>query len=72
MNAGYTQKEVADLVGVSEKTVVDWEVGRTSPKMERAQKLSELYMIPLAYMDFSKKGNEIPLKDRVEETGVTL
>ena len=64
VNAGYTQKEVAEIVGVSEKTIVDWEAGRTGVNMERAQKLSELYLIPLAYMDFSKEGNKVPLRER--------
>lgn len=64
VNAGYTQKEVAKILGVCEKTVVDWETGNTAPKIEKAQKMSELYGIPLAYMDFSKEGNKVPLKDR--------
>lgn len=64
VNAGYTQKEVAEILGVSEKTVVDWEAGRTTIKMEKAQLLSELYLVPLAYMDFSKDGNRIPIRDR--------
>lgn len=68
VNAGYTQREVAEIIGVNEKSVIDWEAGRTTPRMDKAQKLSELYMMPLAYMDFSKEGNRIPLKDRVEET----
>ena len=66
LNAGYTQKEVAQIVGVSEKTIIKWEAGETSPKMEYSQKLSELYLIPLAYMDFSKAGNKVPLRDREE------
>lgn len=69
---GYTQKEVADLLGMCEKTLVSWETGRTAPNMESAQKLSELYGIPLAYIDFTREGNSTPLKDRVKETGVTL
>lgn len=72
VNAGYSQKEVAQAIGVSEQTIVDWEAGRTSPKIERAQKLSELYMMPIAYMDFTKKGNEVPLRDREVEQGVTI
>lgn len=69
---GYTQKEAGVLVGVSEKTIVSWETGRTAPNMEYAQKLSELYGIPLAYIDFTREGNSTPPKDRVKETGVTL
>jgi DNA-binding XRE family transcriptional regulator len=67
VNAGYTQREVAKLVGVSEVTVIAWEGGKTVPDMNRAQKLSELYLVPLAYIDFSKEGNSIPLKDRKDE-----
>jgi len=67
VNAGYSQREVAQAVGVAEKTVIDWEMGYTTPKMALAQKLSELYMVPLAYIDFSKEGNSTPLKDRKVE-----
>ena len=69
---GYTQKEASELVGVSEKTLVSWESGKTAPNMEKAQKLSEVYGIPLAYIDFTREGNKLGLKDRVRETGVTL
>lgn len=64
VQAGYTQKEVASLIGVVEQTMIRWEQGASTPKMEEAQKLSELYQIPLAYMDWSKEGNAIPLRDR--------
>lgn len=64
MQAGYKQTEVASIIGVTEQTIISWEAGNTSPNTENAQKLSELYLIPLAYMDFSKDGNKIPLRDR--------
>ena len=67
VNAGYTQIEVAKELGVSESTVISWENGATSPRMENSQKLSELYKMPLAYMDFSKEGNKVPLRDREED-----
>lgn len=67
VNAGYTQKEAAKLVGVSEKTIVDWEAGHTAPNMAKGQRLSEIYGIPLAYMDFSKAGNSTPLRERESE-----
>lgn len=35
--------------------------------MEKAQELSDLYGIPLAYMDFSKAGNSTPLRERESE-----
>lgn len=70
VNAGYTQKEAAKLVGVSEKTIVDWEAGHTAPNMAKGQRLSEIYGIPLAYMDFSKAGNSTPLRERESETQI--
>lgn len=62
--AGYSQKEVSQIIGNCEKTIVDWETGKTAPKMEKAQQLSELYGIPLVYMDFTKEGNATPLRER--------
>ena len=70
--SGYTQKEASKRLGVSEKTLICWENGLTTPKMDKAQRISELYGIPLAYIDFTKEGNKYGLKDRVKETGVTL
>ena len=64
VNAGYTQVEVANILGVVPKTIMNWELGVSAPKMENAQKLSELYKIPLAYMDFSVEGNRTPLRER--------
>lgn len=64
VQAGYTQIEVAEKLGVTESTVVKWEKGKTAPKMPHAQKLSELFLIPLAYMDWSKEGNAHPLRER--------
>lgn len=62
--AGYTQREVAEKIGNCEKTIVDWETGKTAPNMEKGQALSESYGIPMAYMDFTKEGNATPLRDR--------
>ena len=65
VNAGYSQKEVAEIMGVCESTVIAWETGKTEVKMKYAQRLSELYIMPLAYIDFTKEGNTTPLKDRL-------
>lgn len=69
VQAGYTQKEVAKTLGVTEQTIIRWEQGASAPKMEYAQKLSELYQIPLAYMDWTKEGNATPMRERVPELG---
>ena len=52
IQAGYSQAEVAEILGCSDKTIVSWETGKTAPKMEKAQELSDLYGIPLAFLGF--------------------
>ena len=69
---GYSQREASRLLGVCEKTLISWETGRTAPNMENAQKISELYNIPMAYIDFSRDGNGTAPKDREKLSGVNL
>ncbi len=47
VNAGKTQKEAAEYMGVSPNTVVAWEKGDAEPKLSDARKLSEFYNFPL-------------------------
>lgn len=42
MRAGYTQKEVAERLGISESLVAKWETGRSRPQGERLKALAEL------------------------------
>lgn len=58
VQAGMLIKEVAQAMGVSEMTVINWEKGVYSPEMVVGLKLSLLYKIPLEYMDFTKEGNK--------------
>ncbi len=46
VNAGLTQKEVAQRLNVGRSTVASWERGATEPKVAQAKKLSELYGMP--------------------------
>jgi transcriptional regulator with XRE-family HTH domain len=62
-HTGYSQTEVAGLIGVDVATVSAWETGKTTPRIEYAQKLSELYEVPMAYMEFTKEGNSKTFKD---------
>lgn len=40
--ANLTQKNLADLCGVSESTVANWEKGKTEPTISQAQKVGEV------------------------------
>ena len=58
VQAGMLIKDVAQAMGVSEMTVINWEKGIYSPEMVVGLKLSLLYKIPLEYMDFTEEGNK--------------
>lgn len=38
---GVTQKDLAEYVGVSKGTIVDWKNGRSYPRMDKIQKIAE-------------------------------
>lgn len=43
VNAGYTQKGAAALLGVSNKTLAYWEKARNYPPADKLAKMCELY-----------------------------
>ena len=43
VNAGLTQKEVAETLDVSNKTVCSWEKGETFPRTDQIDALCNLY-----------------------------
>ena len=54
IQAGYSQAEVAEILGCSDKTIVSWETGKTAPKMEKAQELRRLSLLPIININTSK------------------
>lgn len=57
VNAGLTQRDVAEKMGVSTNTVINWENGKTLPSVSMAWRLSELYGIPLDNIFFAADTN---------------
>ena len=45
VNAGFTQKEVANLLGVSNLTVSNWENGVSYPNAVQIDKICDLYKL---------------------------
>lgn len=43
VNAGYSQKEAAAILGISNKTLCSWENGKTFPDQPMIEKLCALY-----------------------------
>lgn len=54
---GYTQQEAADLLGVSNKTVSNWETGASSPDISLLPALAELYGVTC---DEIARGRRLP------------
>lgn len=42
VNAGFTQKEIADKLGVSKVTYWKWETGQSEPKFTQLQRFCEV------------------------------
>lgn len=55
VNAGMTQEEIAHKMGVSKKTIINWEKGNTSPSFAVIQMLSSMYNIPADYIFLPNK-----------------
>ena len=50
VNAGLTQKEVAAKMGVTNNTIVNWELGKSEPKVMQARQLAELYGVSIKHI----------------------
>lgn len=50
VNAELTQKELASVCDVSESTVVNWEKGKTPPKLKHLPLLEKAYGMSLDYV----------------------
>lgn len=57
VNAGYSQKEWAEIFGISNVTVVNWEKGKTEPTLSQLRKMSELSGIPMDFISIPNKFN---------------
>lgn len=55
VNKGLTQREVAEKLRISTKTLVNWENGITFPTIEMVYKLCELYGVSVDNLIFFAK-----------------
>lgn len=46
VNAGLTQVELGEKMGVTAATVIRWENGKTEPKLSQLRKIGEICNIP--------------------------
>lgn len=57
VNAKLTQKELAEELGISNATVVNWEKGVTEPTLSQLRKISQLSGIPMDFIYVPDKSN---------------
>ena len=55
VNAGYSQKDAAELLGISNKTLCKWENYESFPNADMIPKICELYGIPYDQINFARK-----------------
>ena len=55
VNAGLTQAEVAEKMGLSKQTIVNWENGRVVPKPAQMEMLGRIYNMPLDFIFLPSK-----------------
>ena len=53
VNAGYSQKEAAILLGISNKTLCSWENGKTFPDQPMIERICALYGVTYDMIDFA-------------------
>ena len=57
VNAKLTQNEVARVLKVAKQSIVNWENGKSEPKISEMRKLSELYNMPIDNIFLPTKSN---------------
>lgn len=68
VNARMTQQQVAEKMGVSKQTIINWEKGKVVPGIPEICMMSKLYNMPEEYIFlpsyFNKKGDSNEKKPR--------
>lgn len=58
VNAGLTIRDAATRLQISDKTLSNWESGKTAPNTDKLAQLLELYGAPLEVLILPKKSAE--------------
>ncbi len=66
INAGLTQEQAAEALGVSRQTISNWETEKTYPDVASVVKMSDLYAVSLDYL--LKEGNPMDYLNYLKES----
>lgn len=56
--AGYTQRQVAEILNMKQATIASYEVGRTEPDIETLGKLADFYAVSLDWLVGTQGNNK--------------
>lgn len=59
-NAGYTQRQVAEILNLKQSTIAGYEIGRTEPDIETLGKLADFYCVSVDWLMGTKGTNFNP------------
>lgn len=68
-DAGYTQRQVADILQMSKATIASYETGRTQPDIETLGKLCDFYCISADWLIGTKGANRHPDETAGNQSG---
>lgn len=57
-DAGYTQRQIADILNLKQSTLAGYEIGRTQPDIETLGKLADFYAVSVDWLIGTKGGKE--------------
>lgn len=57
-DAGYTQRQVAEIMKISKSTIASYEIGRTQPDIETLGKLADFYCVSVDWLIGTTGGNK--------------
>lgn len=57
--AGYSQEQVAELLGLSRQAVSKWESGQGKPEIDNVIKLTEIYHVSADYILLGTENKEV-------------
>ena len=55
--AGYTQRQVAEILQISKSTIASYEIGRTQPDIETLGRLADFYAVSVDWLMGTKGKN---------------
>ena len=67
VNKGYTQRQAAELLGITKDTLSNYERGKSYPDVPIIKKIEELYQVKYESIIFFVMNNALSVKETREE-----